>query len=83
MNAPQSRYIIVGVSVNNDPVSTVNDAMSAVQGAVERLLLHGYRPIGGVSMCVDGQGRPHLAQAMFIEVPAPAYDPEDRIQVVS
>jgi len=61
----QSRYIIVGVSVNNDPIGTVNDGMSAVQGAVEALLLQGYRPVGGLAMCCDNQGRPHLAQAML------------------
>lgn len=65
MNETSNRYIIVGVSVNSDPITNVQDGMSAVQGAVEALLLQGFTPMGGLAMCVDGQGRPHLAQAML------------------
>ena len=71
-NMLSNRYIIVGLSIDGDPVSTVHDGMDAIQGSVEKLVTHGYTPIGGLSMCTDAKGVVHLSQAMFnYSEPAP------------
>ena len=74
MNKPSSRYIIVGLTVDGDPVSNVQDGMDAIQGSVEKLVLHGYTPIGGLSMCLDAKGGVHLAQSMFAYGDLPAIE---------
>lgn len=73
---PTNRYIIVGLAIDGDPVATVYDGMDSIQGAVERLVLRGYRPVGGLAMCVDAKGITHMAQTMFLDIePSPIVVP--------